>query len=152
MNMLECVKGGLFYLDGAMGTYLQGIGLKPGELPETWNLTHPGEITALLRAYYEAGSHAVLTNTLGLNGLKFDGKGGRPSVREIAFAAAACARKARETAVGGQADQFIGLDVGPLGRLLRPWATCRSRRRYRFLPKSCGRGRKPGWISCTSRR
>ena len=30
-------------LDGGMGTILQEHGLKAGELPETWNLSHPDE-------------------------------------------------------------------------------------------------------------
>ena len=28
------------FFDGAMGTILQQNGLKAGELPETWNLSH----------------------------------------------------------------------------------------------------------------
>ena len=30
----------LLYFDGGMGTLLQAKGLQPGELPETWNVTH----------------------------------------------------------------------------------------------------------------
>lgn len=30
----------LLFFDGGMGTLLQEKGLAPGELPETWNLTH----------------------------------------------------------------------------------------------------------------
>ena len=38
MNVMECVKNGLFYLDGGTGTSLQAMGLASGELPELWNL------------------------------------------------------------------------------------------------------------------
>ena len=31
----------LLFFDGATGTVLQHEGLIPGELPETWNITHP---------------------------------------------------------------------------------------------------------------
>ena len=120
MNVLECIHHGLFYLDGGTGSYLQARGLRPGELPETWNLCRPEEITALHRAYYEAGSHAVCTNTFGANALKYDGQDGRPSVEEIVRAAVACAQEARQTARGGQRDRFVALDIGPLGKLLAP--------------------------------
>ena len=120
MNLLDCVKSGLFYMDGGTGSYLQAKGLKPGELPELWNINHPEIITELGRAYFEAGSHMICTNTFGVNRLKYDGENGSPSVREIVDAAYRCADEARKTAVGGQTDRFIALDVGPLGKMLEP--------------------------------
>ncbi len=119
MNVMECIRKGLFYLDGGTGSCLQERGLKPGELPETWNISRPEEIIALNRAYFEAGSHAVCANTFGANGLKFDGIS-TPSVAEIIHAAISCAKTARDTAAGGQADRFVALDIGPLGHLLAP--------------------------------
>ncbi|WP_283607976.1 homocysteine S-methyltransferase family protein [Faecalispora anaeroviscerum] len=119
MNVLECVRQGLFYLDGGTGSNLQAQGLMPGELPEMWNLNRPEEIIALHRAYYEAGSHAVCTNTFGANGLKFNGVD-TPSVKEIIQAAVTCAKTARDTARGGQNNRFVALDIGPLGHLLAP--------------------------------
>ena len=38
----------LLFFDGGMGTLLQEKGLAPGELPETWNLTHSEEIYKIL--------------------------------------------------------------------------------------------------------
>ena len=61
----------LLYFDGGTGTLLQEKGLKPGELPETWNLTHTEEMVDIHRQYFEAGSDLVLTNTFGANALKF---------------------------------------------------------------------------------
>jgi 5-methyltetrahydrofolate--homocysteine methyltransferase len=119
MNLLEHIRHGLLYLDGGTGSWLQARGLGPGELPELWNLSRPQEIVSLQRAYYEAGSHVVCTNTFGANELKFDGAG-TPSVEEIIRAAVGCAKKARATARGGQRDRFVALDIGPLGRLLAP--------------------------------
>lgn len=120
MNVLDCVKNGLFYLDGGNGSVLQARGLLPGELPELWNITHAEEIVSLHKAYYDAGSHAVCSNTFGANGLKFDGKNGNPTVVEVVGAAITCAKIAREQATGGQNDKFIALDIGPLGRMLAP--------------------------------
>jgi 5-methyltetrahydrofolate--homocysteine methyltransferase len=120
MKVLDCVQKGIFYLDGGTGSYLQARGLQPGELPELWNLRRPEEIIALHRAYYEAGSHAVCTNTFGANALKYDGREGRPTVEEVVHAAVDCAARAREIARDGQKDRFIALDIGPLGKLLEP--------------------------------
>ena len=120
MKLMDRVKSGLFYMDGGTGSYLQAKGLRAGELPELWNISHPDVITQLGRAYYEAGSHMICTNTFGVNRLKFNGKDGMPTVSEIVDAAVACACAARDTAVGGQADRYVALDVGPLGKMLEP--------------------------------
>ena len=40
------------FFDGGTGTVLQSKGLKPGELPETWNLKHPDIITQLHYDYF----------------------------------------------------------------------------------------------------
>lgn len=120
MNVLDCIRQGVFYLDGGTGTYLQEHGLLPGELPETWNINKSEKIVDLHKAYYEAGSNSVCTNTFGANSLKYDGKDGRMNVSDVVKAAVKCAKKARETAVGGQENKYIALDIGPLGRLLEP--------------------------------
>ena len=39
MGILELMKERRIYFDGGMGSLLQARGLKPGELPETWNLS-----------------------------------------------------------------------------------------------------------------
>ncbi len=122
MDIKERLKTGLFYLDGAFGSELQRRGLKPGELPETWNITHKEDVTDIQRAYYEAGSNAVCANTFGANSMKFDGKNGNYSLREIVEAAMDCVKTARDTAKGSlvQEDRYVGIDIGPLGKLLKP--------------------------------
>ena len=72
MKILDYLKDNILFLDGGMGTLLQEKGLKPGELPERWNLTHPDIVSDIHRAYYDAGSNVVSTNTFGANILKFD--------------------------------------------------------------------------------
>ena len=115
MTILEYMKDNFLVLDGGMGTLLQAAGLKPGELPERWNLEHPEVIVGLQQAYFDAGSNAVLTNTFGANVFKF----GAEELRDIVFAAVANARAAAAQSTGTQA-KFVGLDIGPLGRLLAP--------------------------------
>ena len=72
MNVLEYLKENILYLDGGMGTLLQAKGLTAGEHPEKWNLTHADDVTAIHRAYYDAGSNVVSANTFGANALKFE--------------------------------------------------------------------------------
>lgn len=108
----------LLYFDGGMGTLLQSKGLKPGELPETWNLTRPDEIIDIHRQYFEAGSDIVLTNTFGANALKFHDS--QYHLKEITEAAIANAKRARALGVHDNRQTYIALDVGPTGRLLKP--------------------------------
>ena len=81
------------YFDGAMGTMLQQSGLKLGELPEVFNITHPEIIENIHRAYLAAGSHFITTNTFGANGYKF--KNTQYSVSEIIEAAVDVAKRAQ---------------------------------------------------------
>ena len=116
MTVLEYMKDHILYLDGGMGTLLQEAGLEPGELPERWNITHPEIVQQFNRAYFDAGSNVVNTNTFGANGLKF----GDEELAAIIKAAVANARAARAASTGKQ-EKFIALDVGPCGKLLRPY-------------------------------
>jgi 5-methyltetrahydrofolate--homocysteine methyltransferase len=103
-------------LDGGMGTLLQEKGLKAGQFPELWNLTHPEEITAIHKAYYESGANVICTNTFGANALKFDAD----TLRSVICAAVSNAKTARETA-NSTKEKFIALDIGPTGKLLKPY-------------------------------
>ena len=116
MKITEFLKENLLYLDGGMGTLLQDAGLLPGEHPEHWNLTHPEAIQKIHRDYYDAGSHVVNTNTFGANSLKFSDA----DLETIIRAAVENARIAREASTATQ-PKFIALDIGPTGRLLKPY-------------------------------
>lgn len=115
-DIREYLKNHLLYLDGGMGTLLQKRGLKPGELPERWNITHPEIITELHRAYYDAGSNVVYANTFGANPLKFE-------TRELEEIIHAAIENVRSAALQSSSDRekFVSLDIGPLGRLLKPY-------------------------------
>ena len=47
MELKERLGKEWLFFDGGTGTILQERGLAAGELPETWNLTHPEEIISL---------------------------------------------------------------------------------------------------------
>lgn len=113
MNFKAFLNENIVVLDGGMGTLLQAQGLGAGEAPEKWNLTHPDAITAIHRAYYEAGSHVVSTNTFGANPLKY----GAEELEAIVAAAVTHARKAQE---GIHHPTYVALDIGPSGKLLKP--------------------------------
>ena len=116
MTILEYMKDNILYLDGGMGTLLQDSGLAPGELPESWNLSHPEVIQNLHRAYFDAGSNVVNTNTFGANSLKFS----YSELECIIKAAVLNAKKAKDSSIGKQ-EKFIALDIGPCGKLLKPY-------------------------------
>jgi len=63
----EWLAGGVMISDGAWGTQLQARGLPSGTTPDTWNLTHTEQVESVARAYAEAGSQVVLTNTFRAN-------------------------------------------------------------------------------------
>jgi methionine synthase I (cobalamin-dependent) len=65
--MDEWLAGGVMVSDGAWGTQLQARGLPSGTTPDTWNLTHADQVESVARAYAEAGSQVVLTNTFRAN-------------------------------------------------------------------------------------
>lgn len=118
MDFREFLKNNVVLLDGGMGTLLQKAGMQAGETPEEWNLTHPEEITAVHKAYFDAGSNVINTNTFGVNTLKYTYE----QAREYIAAAFDCARKARDTSTGTQ-EKFLALDVSSLGKLLKPLGT-----------------------------
>ncbi|MBR5545747.1 MAG: homocysteine S-methyltransferase family protein [Clostridia bacterium] len=116
MNIREYMKDHIVYLDGGMGTLLQKQGMKPGEHPERWNLSHPEVITAIHRDYFDAGSNVVNTNTFGANSLKFEAE----ELERIIRAAVENAKAARD-ASSNPAPKFVALDIGPTGRMLKPY-------------------------------
>ncbi len=106
----------LLFFDGGMGTLLQEQGLRPGELPEVWNLEHGEVVASIHQRYIEAGSDIVLTNTFGANALKFHDE--RYSVKEVVDAAVSHVKTAIRNCASGKT--YIALDIGPTGKLLKP--------------------------------
>lgn len=115
MTFKEYLKSNIVYLDGGMGTLLQAQGLKAGEYPERWNITHPDVIVNIHKDYFNAGSNVVCTNTFGANILKFS----QEELENIIKAAVANAKAAKQQSVS-QKEKFIALDIGPSGKLLKP--------------------------------
>lgn len=100
--------------DGAMGTMLQNMGLKPGESPDSWALRNPEAILTVHRGYVEAGAEMLTTCTFGANRIKLSHYGLEKEVFALNAAAVKIARQA-----GGDRVR-VGGNLGPTGKLIRP--------------------------------
>jgi methionine synthase I (cobalamin-dependent) len=98
--------------DGAWGTQLQARGLPQGGCPDQWNLTHPEAVAEVPRAYFEAGSQIVLTNTFRANRIALADYGLADRASAINRAGAEISRNA----VGERAKVFASM--GPSGKML----------------------------------
>ncbi len=112
MNIKEKISNEIVVFDGALGTELQKKGLLPGEYPEEWNITHSDVICEIFEKYINAGADVISANTFGANRLKFGDR-----TEEIISSAFETAKRAVKNS--GK-DCFIALDIGPLGKLLKP--------------------------------
>jgi methionine synthase I (cobalamin-dependent) len=105
-------EGGVVLLDGGLGTALMARGLPRGTPPDLWNLERGEDVSAVHRAYVEAGSEAVHANTFGANPIRLGAFGLERDCERINRAAVALARAARP--------RFVLADVGPTGEHLPP--------------------------------
>jgi 5-methyltetrahydrofolate--homocysteine methyltransferase len=105
---------GILIADGATGTMLQKAGLPRGVAPERWNLENTDAVRALYRAYKDAGSDIILTNTFGGSRIRLERDGLNDRVAEINRRAAQLARE-----VAGEKVMVFG-DIGPTGQLMDP--------------------------------
>ncbi|MBQ7295840.1 MAG: homocysteine S-methyltransferase family protein [Clostridia bacterium] len=136
MNIRDLLGKQRLYFDGGMGTLLQSAGLKAGELPEMWNLTHAEDVKKIHLDYFNAGSNVVTTNTFGANSLKFD------NLEEIIAAAVKNAKDAAKQC--GREDCFVAFDVGPLGKMLEPLGDMSFERAVEIFSQSISLGAKHG--------
>jgi 5-methyltetrahydrofolate--homocysteine methyltransferase len=112
-KLLELIaRRGTVLGDGAMGTMLHRAGLTDGA-PERWNVERPDVVSSIYRAYVEAGSDFISTNTFGgtRNRLALDGLEAR--LVELNEAGARLAREAAR-------DRLVAGSMGPTGELMEP--------------------------------
>ena len=108
---------GVLLADGATGTNYFDMGLESGEPPEAWLVEHPDKVEALHRAFIEAGSDIVLTNSFGANRYRLKLHGLENRTRELNRLAASIAHKAADAS--GRTVIVAG-SVGPTGELFDP--------------------------------
>lgn len=100
--------------DGATGTMLQRLGLKPGGCPDELNLLEPAMVQKVHAAYRDAGSDIITTNTFGASRVKLKEYGLDGRLKEINRAAVDLARK------GAGAAGFVAGGLGPTGLFIEP--------------------------------
>ena len=113
MNKItDIIKKKRLFFDGGMGTLLQKKGLLPGESTEVMNSRSKETVVDVHLAYLNAGADIIKTNSFGINSLKCD------NVEKELTLAFDIAKEAVK--LSGK-EAYIAFDVGPTGRMLKPF-------------------------------
>jgi homocysteine S-methyltransferase len=104
--------------DGAMGTLLHARGVSFDQCFDELNLTDPGTVGEIHRAYIEAGSQVIYTNTFSANRYKLAEHGLEGKVAEINKAGV---ELANSVVAASFKEVLVAGDVGPLGVRLAPY-------------------------------
>ena len=104
----------MLVFDGAKGVMLQKAGLRGGECPELWNVTHRDEVKRIYTLYKESGADVIQTNTFQGNRMCLEKYSLGNRTYELNFEGAAIAKEV----MGG--DGFVAASVGPVGKLFEP--------------------------------
>lgn len=124
-------------LDGAMGTELVKLGLKPGEKGEFSNIEDPNKVIGVHKAYIEAGAEIIYTNTFGISRKKLEGE--KYTTEDLIKAAVENAKLAR-----GDSPVKIALSLGSLGEMMEPMGTLKFDECYDLYKKQIVLGEKEG--------
>ena len=106
------IKTGPVVTDGSWGTQMHKRGLKRGQSPDSWNLSHPEQVEDVARQYVDAGSRIILTNTFGASRLSLSNYKLGDKVPDINRAGVRISKQA----AGDRALVFAS--IGPTGRML----------------------------------
>lgn len=108
----QMIAEGPVLTDGAWGTQLQARGLAVGACPDEWNLSNPQAVEEVARAYVDAGSQVIITNTFGATRFCLARHDLGEKVIDINRAGAEISRRA----AGDRAKVFAS--IGPSGVML----------------------------------
>jgi methionine synthase I (cobalamin-dependent) len=114
-TLLDRLREGFLICDGAMGTTLGAAGHAPGAALELLNVEQPDLVRAAHRAYIEAGSEIIETNTFQGSRPVLERHGLGERTGELNKAAARLARKVAGERV------FVAGCIGPTGKILEPY-------------------------------
>jgi 5-methyltetrahydrofolate--homocysteine methyltransferase len=104
--------GKVLVSDGAWGTFLQRMGLQPGDCPELWCVEQHNKVMEIARSYIESGSDMIETNSFGGSRFKLEHYGLGERTVELNEAAASISREA-----AGSEHYVLG-SIGPTGKML----------------------------------
>jgi 5-methyltetrahydrofolate--homocysteine methyltransferase len=117
-KFLERLNGGeILVADGATGSNLQKMGLKPGKPPEDLIIDDPDTLVKLARSFSEAGSDIILTCTFGGTRLRMKDSKYQDRTPEVNMRAVELVRKA----ASGRTDVLVAGSMGPVGALVKPY-------------------------------
>jgi 5-methyltetrahydrofolate--homocysteine methyltransferase len=116
-DLTEKLQQGLFFLDGAMGTQLIATGIKTGACNDLLNIESPQTVIDIHKAYLQAGSDAIITNTFSANPFTLAKHGQDEKAEQINLTGAQNARKAVEET---DPDKYVLGGLGPCGEFLPP--------------------------------
>ncbi len=122
MNIFEqlLAENDVLLADGATGTNLFALGLQSGYPPEFWNLEEQEKIRKHYRAFIDAGSDIILTNTFGGNRYRLMLHKAENKVVELNSAAVKLALS--EIKDSNKKVAIAGC-IGPTGEILKPIGT-----------------------------
>jgi 5-methyltetrahydrofolate--homocysteine methyltransferase len=118
-DFLAALNQRVLVADGAMGTMLQSVDLSLDDFAglegcnEILNVTRPDVVAAVHRAYFEAGSDAVETNTFGANLANLGEYDIPERIFELAEAGARLAREVADEFATPDRPRFVLGSVGP---------------------------------------
>jgi 5-methyltetrahydrofolate--homocysteine methyltransferase len=123
--ILERLKNGeVLVADGALGTMLFQRGLKPGECPELFNLTHPEILVEIASLYLQAGADIIQTNTFGGSPLKLSNYQLEARIKEINGIAVSIVKKVVDDKA------YVSGSCGPSGEMLEPYGNIEEETMY----------------------
>ncbi len=116
-KFLERVNSGeILVADGATGSNLQQMGLKPGKPPEDLIIDDPDTILKLASSFAQAGSDIILTCTFGGTRMRMKDSKYQDRTPEVNIRAAEIARKAATLNNG-----LVAGSMGPVGAIIKPY-------------------------------
>jgi len=136
MSIRDFIGKKLLFFDGAMGSMLQKSGLKTGELPETLNINDPEMVINIHMQYLEAGADIITANTFGAFSTKYD------DVENVIKCGIDNVKQA--IALLELENKFIALDMGSVGKLLKPLGELEFEQCYDIFKRSAIAGEKAG--------